>query len=101
MTIQEIIYNKKTTKKYKSHDFYTKEYCKHIGYGASGSFDYKTNKGTIRSHFKECKKLEKLGYKNLKFCNGGDDDILVVDHDKKEFGFVEYGNLIKIGQHLT
>ena len=77
-----------------------KEYCRHIGYGSSGSFDDKTGEGTISSHLEECKNLENIGYKNLNFCNGGDDDILVIDHDRKEFGFVEYGDPIKIGQKL-
>lgn len=100
MIIQEIIHNKKLTKKYKSQEDHVAEYCKHIGYGASGSFDDKTNKGIIRSHLKECKKLESAGYKNLHFCNGGDDDILIVDHDRKEFAFVEYGDPIKLGQEI-
>lgn len=100
MKIQEIIYNRKTSKKYKSADEHTKEYCKHIGYGASGSYDSKTKLGTISSHLEECKKLEKAGYKNLHFCNGGDDDILIVDHDRKEFGFLEYGDPMKIGMEI-
>lgn len=101
MTIQEIIHNKKFTRNYESNDAYTKEYCRHIGYGSSGQFDDKTGEGTICSHLEECKILENIGYKNLNFCNGGDDDILVVDHDRKEFGFVEYGDSIKIGQKLA
>lgn len=100
MTIQEIIHNKRFTKKYQSNAEYTEEYCRHIGYGSSGSFDEETGEGTIWSHLEECKNLENIGYKNLNFCNGGDDDILVIDHDTKEFGFVEYGDPIKIGQKL-
>ena len=100
MTIEEIIHRKRLSKKWKSNNHHTKEYCNHIGYGASGAFDSKTKKGYIMSHLKECKKLEKLGYKNLRFCNGGDDDILVVDHGRKEFAFVEYGTVIKIGQKI-
>jgi hypothetical protein len=76
-------------KKWKNYDAHTQDYLPHIGYGASGTYDSITKKGTIRSYMKKCKELEKAGYKNLKFCNGGDDDWLVVDHDAKEFGFFE------------
>lgn len=72
-------------------DAYEKEYLTHIGYGASGMFDTKTNKGYIMSCKDVCLQLLKQGYKHLKFCNGGDDDFLVVDHLNKEFGFFEYG----------
>lgn len=77
------------TKKWEKHEDQMKEYALHIGYGASGSWNSETKLGYISSHYKQCKKLEKLGYKNLKFNNGGDDDILVIDHINKEYGFFE------------
>ena len=76
-------------KNWKNSDAQTRDYLPHIGYGASCEYNTKTKKGTIRSYMKKCKELEKMGYKNLNFCNGGDDDWLVVDHDAKEFGFFE------------
>ncbi len=85
----EIIDKKRIRKKFKNEDADYAEYCGHIGYGASGMFDDKTQIGLISSHKDDCKKLEKSGYINLKFCNGGDDDWLVVDHERKEFGFFE------------
>jgi len=100
MIIQEIVNKDKITKKYKSGDAHIKEYCKHIGYGSSGVFNDKTNIGTIWSHRRVCKALEKKGYKNLHFCNGGDDDVLIIDHDKKQFGFLEYGDLMEIGMEV-
>lgn len=85
----EIIYEDVLKKKFKSDEQYIKEYKTHIDYGASGQYDEKTKIGIIHSHKKKCKILEKKGYKNLKFCNGGDDDVLVIDHDTKTFGFFE------------
>lgn len=84
------IFDKEIIKaKFKSDEDHTKEYCKHIGMGASGSFDSKTGIGIIRSFRKQVELLRSLGYKNLNFDNGGDNDHLVVDHEKKEFGFFE------------
>jgi hypothetical protein len=45
--------------------------------------------GYICSFEEKCEELDKLGYKNLNFCNGGDDDWLVIDHDTKTYGFFE------------
>jgi len=74
---------------YKSTDEYSSIYQTHIDYGASGSYRVAGNIGIIWSYKTICQKLEKKGYKNLNFCNGGDDDILIVDHDNKCFGFFE------------
>lgn len=101
MIIQEISYTRKHTKKYKNMEDYTNAYVRHIGYGARGSFNDKTLIGTIISHRSKCRKLEKLNYKNLNFGNGGDDDILVINHDEKVFAFVEYGTRLTIGQNLS
>lgn len=100
MIIQEIIYNGRTAKEYQTKELYMQEYSSHIGYGASGSYDDKTKIGIIHSHLKKCKELEKNGYRNLHFCNGGDDDILIIDHDNKEFAFVEYGDPIDLGSQI-
>lgn len=73
-------------------DDYKAEYSKHIDYGASGNYNtigFEVVKGTISSHLAKCTELNSKGYKNLKFCNGGDDDVLVVDHEMKEYGFFE------------
>jgi len=35
--------------------------------------------------------LERVGFRNLNLCNGGDDDMLIVDFKRREFGFWEYG----------
>ena len=99
----KIIIIKHISKKFKSDSDYINEYKTHIGYGASGQ--YTNGVGLISSHKEQCEKLEKEGYKNLNFCNGGDDDILVVDHDSKEFGFFEdyapFGENLKTAKTLT
>ena len=101
----EIVHDDVLEKTFKSHASYTKEYVTHIGYGASGQYDEKTRIGKISSHKKKCKMLEKKGYKNLKFCNGGDDDVLVIDHDTKTFGFFEdyapFGRNLSTAKTLT
>lgn len=78
-----------TTAKYSDSEAYYNEYKKHLHYGSSGVFSDSTGIGTISSHAKECRKLEKAGYINLNFANGGDDDILLVDHTAKQYGFFE------------
>lgn len=75
-----------------------RDYLTHVGFGASGFFDTKTNRGYIMSCKGDCLKLLKQGYKHLKFCNGGDDDFLIVDHLNKEFGFFEYGFPFRLDQ---
>ncbi len=89
MTNYEILDKKRITQQFESNDAYTVEYVSHIGYGASGSYCDKTKIGKINSYRDQAKRLEQLGYTNLKFCNGGDDDWLVVDHTRKEFAFFE------------
>lgn len=85
----EIFDKQRINKKFTSDSKYLDEYKKHLGYGASGCYDSKTKIGQISSYAKICKLLILRGYANLGFCNGGDDDWLVVDHDAKEFGFFE------------
>jgi hypothetical protein len=75
-------------KKFKDYKSYEAEYVKHIGCGASGRFD-DSKIGVIHSYYKTIQKLKKKNYKNLNFGNGGDDDYLVADHEKKEYGFFE------------
>ncbi len=81
----------KTTikKKWETNAAHTMEYVDHIGYGASGCYDTVSRCGYIYSFLEACKVLEKAGYNNLKFNNGGDDDWLVIDHERKEYGFFE------------
>lgn len=85
----EVIYAEKIENMWSSSEEFTKEYNNHIGYGSYGSYEPNTKHGYIASHLKKCKELETQGYKNLKFNNGGDDDVLIVDHKNKEFGFFE------------
>lgn len=103
MNIEIVGRSAKLEKTFKSESAFNKEYITHIGYGASGQ--YNNGVGIIWSHRDACQKLEKKGYKNLQFCNGGDDDILVVDHDAKEFGFFEdyapFGRNLKTAKTLT
>jgi hypothetical protein len=87
----EIVEKGTFRKKFESYDKYAEEYLKHIqiSCGASGQYDPVTKVGRIRSYLKVCRKLELDGYTNLRFPNGGDDDILLIDHVRKEFGFFE------------
>lgn len=81
---------KETIKKeFETYDAYNKEYRKHIPYGSSGQYTDKDGIGIIWSFLDACQKLEHDGYTNLKFENGGDDDILLIDHENKEYGFFE------------
>jgi hypothetical protein len=86
----EVFDKERISRKFRDNVAHTAEYQKHIGYGASGTYNDKTKVGEISSFLKQAKKLEKHGYKNLKFCNGGDNDHLIADHEAKEFGFFEY-----------
>jgi hypothetical protein len=85
----EVIEKESFSKFFETEKEYYQEYAKHIGYGSSGSFYIERDYGCIHSFMRVCKLLETQGYKNLNFCNGGDDDILIVDHNNKEFGFFE------------
>lgn len=85
----EVIRRGRKSRKYKSRDEFMEDYRPHIEYGAGGTYNEDTGAGEIFSHMKACRRLEREGYKNLHFGNGGDDDILVVDHHAKEFGFFE------------
>lgn len=85
----EVFYREKTVRKFRSDKTYLKEYVKHIGYGASGVYDTASKIGTINSCKKICLELKRKGYTNLYFENGGDDDVVVVDHTAKQFGFFE------------
>lgn len=87
----EIINKEILQRDFSSQAEYYKEYSLHISFpcGASGMYDLKTKKGTIWSHFKVVKQLRLNRYKDLRFCNGGDDDVLVIDHQRKEYAFFE------------
>lgn len=37
------------------------------------------------------KELSLLGYKEISTCNGGDDDRIIIDDERKEWAFWEYG----------
>jgi hypothetical protein len=63
--------------------------CLKISAGNSGSADESKNTYEIRTFAPSAEKLQKAGYKDLKFCNGGDDDVLIVDHKNKEYAFFE------------
>lgn len=84
------VFEKQTIEKlYKCVDDWSEEYNTHMGYGVCGSFSNMTNIGIIRSFLDKCKSLDREGYRNLNFANGGDDDWLVVDIINKEYGFFE------------
>ena len=85
----EVVEKQTIRKKFKTAEAHIDEYRKHIGYGSSGQYTGKDQIGTISSFLNICLKLEADGYINLKFPNGGDDDILLVDHKHKQFGFFE------------
>lgn len=74
---------------YESEEEQLKAYILLLGPGSSGSYDEKTKIGIIRTFKPIIDKLVEAGYKDLEFCNGGDDDHMVIDHDTKTFGFFE------------
>lgn len=80
---------KTVRKKWDSYADHEEEYKRLYAPGSSGHYDSKTKTGSITSYRAIIDKLEAKGYKHLSFCNGGDDDHLLVDHDAKEFGFFE------------
>jgi len=77
-------------REFSDRESYTAEYVKHIGNGASGTYDPNTKIGKISSFLNHINGLKKQGYKSLNLCNGGDDDHLIADHKLKEFGLFEY-----------
>ena len=78
-------------KRWSSIEKQNEEYLPHAYFGGSGSYNSKTKWGYIASFLVKCRELLAAGYKNMQFCNGGDDDYLVIDHQRKEFGFFEDG----------
>lgn len=64
-------------------------YTINLSVGSNASHSSVTGGYRIKTFIDAIRELEKNGYKNLQFCNGGDDDILVIDHKRKEFGFFE------------
>lgn len=73
-----------------SYKDYQSEYKKFVNYGASGQYDETTKSGEISSFRKQVLDLESKGFRNLNLENGGDDDILIVDPVRKEFGMFEF-----------
>jgi hypothetical protein len=63
--------------------------CLAVCEGNSGRIDEGNGIFEIKTFAPSVKKLEKEGFKNMHFPNGGDDDVLVVDHKTKKFGFFE------------
>ncbi len=55
----------------------------------SGHYNPVTGIHQIWTFKQDIEQLRALGYRDLEFCNGGDDDILCIDHARKEYGFFE------------
>lgn len=73
---------------YEEYDAVNKTHSEHRQ-GSWGIYDKKEKKGIIGTYCPVIKKLVSDGYKDIGYCNGGDDDILVVDHQRKEYTFFE------------
>lgn len=87
----EIIREKDVIEKsFEDYEAYMREYATHIGFASTGTYNHDTGIGKITSYRSAIMThLVRKGYTRLNFCNGGDDDFMVVDHTGKEFGFFE------------
>ena len=81
----------RTTFNPKTQEEYDVLYAKSLAVspGNSGSADPSKGEFKIRTFAPSVEKLKNDGFKGLHFNNGGDDDVLVVDHKRKEFAFFE------------